>query len=197
MQVPPLHAKLRSLGRYAPQIAGFSSLLLLTATADLILHATGLAVVGRYAGYLGSLLIVVSFVYSLRKRKLILWSSPKRLLSFHKVTAWLGPLLVLIHGGFHLNALLPWLALVAMMVAVASGLTGSHLLQTARAELSSRRKQLIANGTSPTEADQALYHESLAVDMMKRWRVVHLPITTVFAVLALIHVGSVLVLWSW
>lgn len=197
MSRPSLRRAVQSLGPYAPQIAGFGSMLLLVAAADLILHATGLSALGLYAGYLGSLLIVVSFAYSARKRKLVRWSSPRRLLTLHKAAAWLGPLLVLIHGGFHLNALLPWLALAAMVAAVASGLTGSYLLQRARAELSSKRKQLIAGGASPAQADQELYHESLAVDVMKRWRVVHMPITTVFAVLTLLHVASVLALWSW
>jgi hypothetical protein len=37
---------------------------------------------------------------------------------------WLGSLMVLIHAGIHFNAILPWLATIAMGVNVISGMVG-------------------------------------------------------------------------
>ena len=182
---------------YLPDFAAFASMLLLAAVVDIVLHSMDLPQAGQYAGYLGTLLILVSFWYSARKRKLVTWGSPRALLRLHKVTAWLGPVLVLVHGGTHFNALLPWLAMLAMVVVVASGLTGSFLLARARTELSKKRRLLIEGGMSAEEAARALYQEALAVKVMKKWRVVHIPITGVFAVLALLHVVSVLMFRSW
>jgi hypothetical protein len=40
--------------------------------------------------------------------------------------------MVLIHAGIHFNALLPWLATVAMAVNVVSGMVGKLLLERSR-----------------------------------------------------------------
>ena len=49
----------------------------------------------------------------------------------------------------------------------------------------------------PAQADAALHEEALAVAVMKKWRLVHMPLTSVFGVLVLLHVISVLMFWSW
>jgi len=187
----------KQLANYLPDVAAFASMLLLAAVADIVLHSMDLPEVGLYAGYAGSALIVLSFWYSIRKRKMLTWGSPRALLMLHKVAAWLGPVLVLIHGGIHFNAVLPWVAMLSMVVVVASGLTGSFLLGRARGELAEKRRELLAGGASAEEADARLHYEALAVGIMKRWRVAHMPITAVFAVLALLHVATVLMFWSW
>ena len=51
--------------------------------------------VGRYLGIPGSILIIGSLVYSLRKRKYITSGTPRSLLTIHEFMAWLGSLLVL------------------------------------------------------------------------------------------------------
>jgi hypothetical protein len=53
--------------------------------------------------------------------------------------AWLGSLLVLVHAGIHFNALLGWMAVAAMLINVASGLTGKFLVERARRKLSEER----------------------------------------------------------
>jgi hypothetical protein len=65
--------------------------------------------VGRYLGIPGTILIIGSLVYSLRKRKYITTGSAKSLLHLHEIGAWLGSLMVLLHAGIHFNAILPWL----------------------------------------------------------------------------------------
>ncbi len=100
---------------------------------DFFLHRLNLVWVGRYLGIPGTLLIIGSLVYSLRKRKIITSGNPRSLLTFHEFTAWLGSLMVLIHSGIHFNAILPWLATIAMGVNVISG----HGRQTAARSLTS------------------------------------------------------------
>ena len=87
-----------------------------TLAGDYLLHQLNLVWVGRYLGIPGTVLIIISLIYSLRKHKIIMTGNTKSLLTFHEFTAWLGSLLVLIHAGIHFNAILPWLATVAMSV---------------------------------------------------------------------------------
>lgn len=67
-----------------PFVALFLALLVAAIAADAGLHAADLADVGRWLGPIGSGMLVVSFGYSLRKRKWIRAGSPKRLLQFHE-----------------------------------------------------------------------------------------------------------------
>ena len=73
-----------------------------------------------------------SLYYSLRKRKYVTAGDPQTLLKMHEFSAWLGSLMVLIHAGVHFNAILPWLATVAMGVNVVSGMVGKMQLNRSR-----------------------------------------------------------------
>lgn len=162
--------------------------------ADFLLHRIGVYWIGRYLGIPGSALILGSFVYSLRKRGILRCGSPKRLLDIHEAMSWAGALMILVHAGAHFNALLPWAAIVLMLVAVASGFTGKYLLKDARERL--RLQQAGPGESGQDEKREArLFLDSLTVGVMKRWRSVHLPITAVFAVLALLHILSILFFW--
>ncbi len=178
-------------------IAVFISMLLCAIAIDAALHATGNTEWGRYLGYWGSAFLLISFAYSIRKRKWIKQGKPAWLLRTHEFLAWLGPMLILVHGGIHFNALLPWLTMVAMLAAVASGLTGKYLLKRSRMAVESKHRELSARGLSGDEIDELLYHDALIVGMMQRWRVVHIPITATFAVLTLLHIVTVTVFWRW
>jgi hypothetical protein len=153
--------------------------------------------VGRYLGIPGTLLIIFSFVYSLRKRKYITSGNPKTLLTFHEFTAWLGSLLVLIHAGIHFNAILPWLATVAMSVNVVSGMVGKLLLDRSRLHVQERRKDFVQRGLTKTEVEQAVYWDAITLDAMTQWRKVHIPIFIIFAVLAIGHIVSIFLFWGW
>ncbi len=183
--------------RLLPSVALFAALLGGALLADLVLHRAGLAGVGRWGGLAGTVLIAVSFVYSARKRKLLSAGSPKGLLRAHETLGWAGALLVLVHGGIHFNALVPWLALLAMVVVVASGLTGRFLLADVRERLRERAGELDRQGLSPAEVEREILAVSLLHDTMKQWRKVHLPLTMVFAGLAIVHVAATLLFWRW
>jgi hypothetical protein len=172
-------------------------LALATLAGDFMLHQFDLVWVGRYMGIPGILLIAMSFVYSLRKRGRIRWGSPRAHLLFHQFTAWLGSLLVLIHAGVHFNAVLPWLATIAMGINVLSGLVGKFLLGQSRQHLEEERAQYRQRGLSEAEVEQAVLWDAVAVDAMTRWRKVHIPIFIVFAVLSLGHIFSIFLFWGW
>ncbi len=114
-----------------PFLIWYGLLIVFTLAIDFILHYFKLVYVGRYLGSIGSLLILLSFIYSLRKRKFITGGSPKQLLLFHEYIAWIGSGLLLVHAGIHFNALLPWLATFVLMLVVALGLVGKFLLKDA------------------------------------------------------------------
>jgi len=168
-----------------------------TFAGDYLLHRLNLVWVGRYLGILGTLLIIGSLTYSLRKRKYITSGNPKNMLRMHEFTAWLGSLMVLIHGGIHFNAILPWLALVAMAVNVISGMVGKILLDHARRHVQGERERFQLRGLSKAEVEQSLYWDAVALDAMAQWRKVHIPIFIVFTVLALGHILSVFMFWGW
>jgi hypothetical protein len=179
-----------------PHLLAFAGLIAATIAADLGLHLLGLVWIGRYLGIPGVLLIIGSFTYSLRKRKLIGFGKPIALLRLHERMAWAGSLLVLVHAGIHFNALLGWLAVAAMMVNVGSGLTGKFLLERSRRRLTDTQRRLRDEGLSAAQVDDRLYWDSLTFDAVKQWRVVHFPITLAFAVLAVAHVVAILTFWS-
>lgn len=164
---------------------------------DAALHLLHIPWVGRYLGIPGVLLIVASLIYSLRKRGLIKAGKPVTLLRLHERMAWAGSLLVLVHAGIHFNALLGWLAVWAMLINVGSGLTGKYLLKRARGRLDEERRQLQDEGLSPEALSARLFWDSHTVDIVKKWRVVHIPIALAFAVLATSHIVAVFWYWSW
>ena len=182
-------------------ILPFTLILALLAAAtfagDYLLHRLNLIWVGRYLGISGSLLIIGSLVYSLRKRKYITSGDPKTLLRMHEFTAWLGSVMVLIHSGIHFNAILPWLATFAMSVNVISGMVGKILLAHARRHVQGERERFQLRGLSKAEVEQSLFWDAVMLNAMTQWRKVHIPIFVVFAVLALGHILSVFLFWGW
>ena len=164
---------------------------------DGILHLADKPDWGRNLGYWGTGLIAVSFLYSARKRKLITLGKAQYYLKTHEFLTWLGALLILVHAGIHFNGLLPWLAVAAMLVAVASGLTGKFLLKKSKLIIAERKKALKDEGLAPEHIEEQLYWESIAAKLMTQWRKVHFPITMCFAFLTLLHITSVMIFWRW
>ncbi len=176
------------------------SLALLGALAlllDALLHVYDAVWIGRYAGIVGTLLIICSFWYSLRKRNLVSSGNLTKLMHLHERMAWLGSLLVLVHAGIHFNAILGWLAVWAMLVNVVSGLTGKFLLERSRKRMALAREKMHQQGLSAEKLEEQLYWDSLTFDIVKKWRVIHIPITLAFAVLAIGHILSIFLFWGW
>jgi len=180
-----------------PFLASFAALALVALAFDGLLHLLDLLWVGRWLGIPGTLLIIGSTVYSLRKRKVIQRGKPSTLLRWHEALAWLGSLLVLVHAGVHFNAILGWLAVWAMLINVGSGLTGKFLLGRARRRIEEARQRMHQRGLGDEELEDRLYWDSLTFDVVKQWRVVHFPITLAFAVLATAHIVATFLFWGW
>jgi hypothetical protein len=168
-----------------------------TMLCDAALHLLNAVWVGRWLGIPGTLMILGSLAYSLRKRKLIHCGQPVRLLRLHEYMAWAGSLLVLVHAGIHFNSILGWLATVAMIINVTSGLRGKFLLDRSRRRLDAARQRMRAQGLTTEQQSERTYWDSLTFDVVKQWRSVHFPITLAFAVLALAHIVAEFLFWSW
>lgn len=176
-----------------PFLQWYALMILLAVLIDYVLHYFGLVYIGRYLGLTGTIVVLSSFVYSLRKRKIIHSGSPKKLLELHEYLAWSGSVMLLVHAGVHFNALLPWLAIVMLLIVVASGLIGKFLLKKANDSLKVRKQELTLSGMTSEEVEKKLHFDSLTVDAMKKWRVVHMPIAMFLAILSLLHIISILI----
>ncbi|TVO77820.1 hypothetical protein [Sedimenticola selenatireducens] len=180
-----------------PFLLMFGALILATIISDALLHQFELAWIGRWLGIPGTLLILSSFIYSLRKRKKISFGKPKTLLTIHETLTWIGALFILVHAGIHVYAILPWLALIAMLTNVISGMTGKYLLDRSKRFLAEKKEIYNQQGFSAEEVDKKLFWDATTYDLMKQWRTIHLPITLAFAVLGLTHILSIFLFWQW
>jgi hypothetical protein len=168
-----------------------------TLVIDGLLHFLNLVWIGRYLGIVGVLLVLLSFRYSLRKRKIITSGNPVTLLRRHEYLAWLGSLLILVHAGIHFNSILGWLAVWAMLINIGSGLAGKYLLERSRKRMLAARQTMLDRGVPEAELEEHVYLDTLTFDAVKQWRAVHFPITLAFTVLALAHIIAVCLFWSW
>ena len=180
-----------------PFIGQFSLLLFGSIIGVLGLDYMQLEWIGRWLGIPGVLLIMLSFLYSLRKRKIITIGNPKFLLKMHELFTWTGSLLVLIHAGMHFNTILPWLAMAGMVLNVLSGMVGQRLLHRSRMHLMEIQENYRLKGMSKAEIDREVFWDSITFDLMTKWRIVHFPISLAFAVIALGHIFSILLFWAW
>ncbi|MCB9090206.1 MAG: hypothetical protein H6628_18060 [Calditrichae bacterium] len=183
--------------KFFPLIFSYFALIVAAILLDYLLHLFGFPGVGRYLGIAGTLLILLSFLYSLRKRRLIEAGSPRGMLALHEYLAWAGAMMILVHSGIHFQALLPWLAAGAMMLVVASGHIGKFLLRRSREALRNKQQTLAAGGLSEEEIEKQLFWDALTLRLMTQWRMVHIPFVMVFVTLAILHILSIFFFWNW
>ena len=180
-----------------PFLLSFCALVIATLVLDASLHFFNAVWIGRYLGIVGTLLILFSFRYSLRKSKIIVSGNPVTLLRWHEYLAWLGSLLILVHAGIHFNSILGWLAVCAMLINIGSGLAGKFLLGRARKRMLEARQTMLRRGVPQAEFEERVYLDTLTFDAVKQWRAVHFPITLAFGVLALAHIIAIFLFWGW
>lgn len=180
-----------------PFLLGFAALVAAAIGLDVLLHRLHLPLVGRYLGIAGVALVLATLApFALRKRQMI-GGDPATWLRLHQTGGWLGALMITVHAGVHVNAILPWLALAVMLVDVASGLAGAFLFRRARAHLEERKAALRARGLSPAEIERRIFWDALTLDATKKWRMAHSAIAAGFALFAVAHVATVFMFWSW
>jgi len=153
-------------------------------------HFAGTAL-GHAIGVLGGCLLLVVFLYPVRKY-FLRRGSITEWLGWHMLLGIVGPLLVLMHGAFHFHALLPLLASLAMVLSVLSGLVGRYLVVDSRKALRELEQQLQAQGLSDKEREQELFRRASSVRAMTQWRMVHYPIAAILLTLMVFHVISAL-----
>lgn len=120
---------------------------------DFGLHILKLVWVRRYLWITGTFILLFSFIYSLRKRKIVQSGTHKKLLLLHEYLAWFGSVLLLVHSGIHFNAVILWLATFTMLV-VAFGIIGKYVLKDTAATLNQRAKDLAVEGLDKIEIEK-------------------------------------------
>ena len=100
----------------------------------------------------------------------------------------IGPLLILLHSGAHVHALVPLLALAAMIVVVISGIVGQSVHYLALRTLNDRRREPHGEGLGSDEIDLCLHRMAAQEEAFRLWQSIHAPMTLMFLVLTAMHV---------
>ena len=143
---------------------------------------------GHVTGWIGLAVILLVFVYPIRKRVGRSRTWPRGWFQVHMVAGVVGPLLILVHAGAHLHALVPILAMVAMGIVALSGIIGQAVHYLALRTLNEERRQFLQQGVSPDEAEARLHDEASREETFRVWQLIHAPMTFMFMVLVSLHV---------
>ncbi len=144
---------------------------------------------GQVTGWIGLAVILLVYGYPIRKRahQNRLW--PHRWLQIHMVAGVVGPLVIILHAGvFHLHAVVPILAMVAMGIVSLSGIIGQHVHYLAFRTLYTKRHELLEQGVSPEEVETRLLGVAAREKMFRVWQMIHGPMTLLFMALVALHV---------
>ncbi|MDP1948416.1 MAG: hypothetical protein Q8L77_13050 [Nitrospirota bacterium] len=143
---------------------------------------------GHVTGWIGLAVILLVFLYPIRKRagQNRMW--PRGWFQIHMVAGVVGPLLIVLHAGAHLHALVPILAMVSMGIVALSGIIGQAVHYLALRTLNEERRQLLEQGVSPGEAEVRLHDVASREETFRVWQLIHAPMTLLFMVLVVLHV---------
>lgn len=127
---------------------------LLSVRADRLFGHTQVA---HLVGWTGLVFIGVTFVYPLKR-----WMYPNQVWSHgwfqgHIVFGIIGPLIIFVHAGVHFHALVPIIALIAMVLVVMSGITGEALHYLAFQTLYERPHELAFEGMTENAIEAQLH----------------------------------------
>lgn len=158
-----------------------------------LLDTYGIAGHRLFTGIAGTVLVVLSFGYSMRKRKKVFKSGViKEWLASHEWLAVLGTVLIFIHTGTHLNAIVPIVTLLFMFTTFISGFIGKYIFNNARVELKQKKDELKKEGLSDSEIEERVAALSIASSALSKWRNVHMPFVSILAVMLVYHAVSAL-----
>lgn len=143
---------------------------------------------GHLMGWVGLGLTLLVFGYPIKKRVSPTRRWPRDWFRVHMVAGVMGPLVILLHSGAHLHALVPLLALAAMAVVVVSGIVGQGVHYLALRTLNDTRRQLHDKGLSADEIELRLHWMAAQEEAFRLWQTIHAPMTLMFLVLAALHV---------
>ncbi len=141
-----------------------------------------------FTGVLGTMLVILSFGYSMRKRKKVFVAgSMKGWLWSHEWLAVIGTVVIFIHTGNHFNALVPIITLLFMFTTFISGLTGKYVYNEAKGKLTGMKTGLKKEGLSENEIEERVAALTIASNALSRWRNVHMPFVSILSVMVLYH----------
>lgn len=143
---------------------------------------------GHITGWIGLAVILLVFVYPVRKRVGRNRTWPRGWFQVHMLAGVVGPLLILLHSGAHLHALVAILAMVAMVIVMVSGIIGEAVHYLALRTLNEERRQLVQQGVSLEEAEARLQDMASREETFRMWQLIHAPMTLMFMVLVALHV---------
>lgn len=143
---------------------------------------------GHLMGWIGLGITLTVFVYPVKKRINRNRRWPREWFRVHLVAGVMGPLLILLHSGAHLHAIVPSLALATMAVVVVSGIVGQGIHYLALRTLNDRRRQLHDQGLNADEAELHLHRMVAQEEAFRLWQSIHSPMTLLFLVLTVLHV---------
>jgi len=143
---------------------------------------------GHLLGWIGFGVVLLVFIYPIKKRMSRNHRWPRGWFQVHMVAGLIGPLLILLHSGAHVHAVVPLLALAAMVVVVVSGIVGQGVHYLALRTLNDQRRQLREEGLSLNEIDLRLHQMAAQEEAFRLWQSIHAPMTLMFLVLTAIHV---------
>ncbi len=106
----------------------------------------------------------------------------------HQVAGIFGPMLILIHAGWHFHALVPALTLIAMGIVVVSGVIGVAVHRKALALLNSTRKGLVSQGLSQEDIEDRLFDLVPGEETFRVWQIIHVPMVMLFLALVASHI---------
>ncbi len=147
---------------------------------------------GHFLGWIGLGVILLVFVYPIKKRMNPNQRWPRGWFQVHMVAGVIGSLLILLHSGAHVHALVPLFALASMAVVVVSGIVGQGVHYLALRTLNERRRQLLEEGLAVDEIDLRLRGIAAQEEAFRLWQSIHAPMTLMFLVLSVIHVVGAL-----
>ncbi len=143
---------------------------------------------GHVVGWVGLAVIMLVFVYSLKKRYGLKLGTSRGWLHLHVVAGVFGPLLILVHSGTHFHALVPLVTMGIMAIVVISGIVGQAIHVLALRTLNQQRRRFIEEGLTPDVVDARLDELASQEELFRWWRAIHAPLTITFVVLVALHV---------
>lgn len=143
---------------------------------------------GHLMGWLGLGTVLLVLIYPIKKRTSQNRRWSRRWFRVHIVAGLIGPLLILLHSGAHVHAIMPLLALAAMVVVVVSGIIGQGVHYLAMRTLNDKRRQLAEQGLASDEIDLRIREMAAQEEAFRLWQSIHSPMTLMFLVLTAMHV---------
>lgn len=143
---------------------------------------------GHIVGWIGLAVILLVFIYPLKKRYRRKAGWPRGWFRVHQVAGVAGPVLIFVHAGPHFHALMPVLAMLAMVIVVLSGVLGLAAHRKALHLLEEKRKELLRQGLSQEDVEDQLYDLASSEETFRVWQIIHAPMVAMFLALVATHI---------